>query len=189
MTDETMQSDAPLTSGRESVRSEAEKGTAEEGYALAGRTFTVDRPREELYAFWRDFSNLPRFMENIEEVRVADETRSHWVVRGPAGESVEWDAIITEDEPGRRFSWESTEGAMIRNRGTVEFLDGPAGRGTWVRATIAYDPPGSALGKWVAKLFQAEPKLQVRRDLRRFKQLMETGEVSTSRPPSAAPRA
>jgi uncharacterized membrane protein len=159
------------------------------GDVLVGRSVTIDRPRAELYAFWRDFTNLPRFMHNIHSVVIRDEQHSHWVIEAPAGRTVEWDSKITEDEPGQLIGWESLEGASVRNSGCVEFLDSPDGRGTVVRVTIAYDPPAGALGKVIAKLFQKEPKVQARQDLRRFKQLMETGEVSIARPPDAAPRA
>ena len=156
--------------------------------ALVGRTITVNRPREALYAFWRDFRNLPRFLENIEQVTVGDERRSHWVVKAPAGRTVEWDAQIVEDEPGRVIAWESLDGGDIRNAGRIEFRDAPPGRGTEIAATLVYDPPGGDVGKLIAKLFQKEPKVQARRDLRRFKQLMETGEISTSAAPEAGPR-
>ena len=155
---------------------------------LVGRTVSIERPREELYAFWRDFRNLPRFMENIESVVVGDDRRSHWVVAAPGEKSVEWDSVITEDVRNQRIVWTSAEGADVRNDGQIEFRDSTNGRGTIVTATIVYHPPGGALGKAVAKLFQREPNIQARRDLRRFKQLMETGEVSTTEPQVAAPR-
>ena len=157
--------------------------------ALVGRTVTVNRPREELYAFWRDFRNLARFMENVESVRVDDDRRSHWVVKAPGGKTVEWDSVLTEEEENRVLAWESAPDADIKNTGRIEFRDAPPGRGTEITATIVYDPPGGDLGKLIAKLFQKEPKIQARRDLRRFKQLMETGEISTSEAPDAAPRA
>lgn len=184
------ESDAPLTTAvhqRDVAKAAAEARHWDEA-ALAGRTVTVNAPREQVYAFWRDFKNLARFMENIEAVTELDGNISHWKVRAPAGRTVEWDSRLTEDEPGRLLAWESLEGADIRNTGRIEFLDAPGGRGTWVRATIVYDPPGGDLGKLIAKLFQAEPKLQARRDLRRFKQLIETGEISTAEAPDAAPR-
>jgi len=156
--------------------------------ALVERTVTIDRPREELYAFWRDFTNLARFMENIESVTVIDTLRSHWIVKAPANTSVEWDSIITEDVPNEVIAWSTAEGASVPNTGRIEFRDSSNGRGTIVTATLAYDPPAGAVGKLVAKLFQREPKIQARRDLRRFKQLMETGEIATSAPPFAAPR-
>jgi len=155
--------------------------TADESEQLVGRTVTINRPRHELYAFWRDFGNLPRIMENIESVTELDEQRSHWVVRAPAGQTVEWDSVIVEDIPDELISWQSDAGADIANSGRIDFRDAPGGRGTWVTATIAYDPPAGGVGKLVAKLFQREPKIQARRDLRRFKQFMETGEIATAR--------
>jgi uncharacterized membrane protein len=186
-----LESDAPLTAAvhqRDMAHEAAEERSWHEA-ALVGRTITVNRPREALYAFWRDFRNLARFMENVESVRVDDDRRSHWVVKAPAGKTVEWDSVLTEEEEGRVLAWESAPGADIRNTGRIEFRDAPAGRGTEITATIVYDPPGGDLGKLIAKLFQKEPKIQARRDLRRFKQLMETGEISTSEAPDAAPRA
>jgi uncharacterized membrane protein len=159
----------------------ADNETAQEAKDLVERTVTINRPRHELYAFWRDFSNLAQIMENIESVTVLDERRSHWVVRAPAGQTVEWDSVIVEDIPDELISWQSDAGADITNSGRIDFRDAHGKRGTLVTATIAYDPPGGAAGKLVAKLFQREPKIQARRDLRRFKQFMETGEIATSR--------
>jgi len=186
----TAHGDAPLSSAHhpdpEALAADID---AHKGDVIIGRTVTINRPREELYRFWRDFRNLPRFMENIERVTVYDEGHSHWVVAAPAGNTVEWDSMITEDVPNERISWASLEGASVRNSGSVDFYDSSNHRGTRVTVTIAYDPPGGALGRMVAKLFQREPKIQARQDLRRFKQLMETGEVATARAPNAAPRA
>ena len=155
---------------------------------IIAKTVTINRPRQTLYAFWRDFRNLPLFMENIESVAVTDDHRSHWKVKAPAGTSVEWDSVIIEDIPGQVIEWRSVDKASIKNSGRIEFRDSPNGRGTWVSAVIAYDPPGGKFGKAIATMFGREPKLQARRDLRRFKQLMETGEIATSEPPNAAPR-
>jgi uncharacterized membrane protein len=185
----TAHDDAPLSAAK-SPNVEAVAGLdARKGDVLVGRTVTIDKPREELYAFWRDFSNLPRFMQHIRSVTVNSADRSHWVVEAPGGKFVEWDSEITDDQPGHAIAWSSLPEAGVRNSGRVEFADSPDGRGSIVRVTLAYDPPGGAVGKLIAKLFQQEPKIQARRDLRRFKQLMETGEVSTARPPDAAPRA
>lgn len=159
------------------------------GDVLIGRSVTINRARDELYAFWRDFNNLPKFMHNVNSVTVKDQTHSHWVIEAPAGKAVEWDSEITQDQPGRLIAWRSMEGASVRNSGSVEFIDSPDGRGTVVRVTLAYDPPAGAVGRLIAKLFQKEPKVQARQDLRRFKQLMETGEIATAKPPAAAPRA
>jgi uncharacterized membrane protein len=176
-------SDAPLTVARDSDT--AREATDGDEKAIVGRTVTINRPREEIYSFWRDFSNLTTIMDNVERIDVLDDRRSHWVVKAPAGRTVEWDAIVTEDEPGRLIAWESAEGADVKSSGRVEFLDAPPGRGTMVRATIGYDPPGGTIGEWIAKLFQRAPNVQARRDLRRLKQYLETGEVTTSASPSA----
>jgi uncharacterized membrane protein len=184
------ESDAPLTAAvhQRDIAKEAAEDRGWPEAALVGRTVTINRPRAELYAFWRDFRNLPEFMENVVSVTPADGGRSHWVIQAPAGKTVEWDSVITEDVEGQVIAWESAEGADVRNTGRIEFRDNSAGRGTEVTATIVYDPPAGEIGKLIAKLFQKEPKIQARRELRRFKQLMETGEISTSKSPDAAPR-
>jgi uncharacterized membrane protein len=186
----TAHDDAPLSAAK-NPDPMAENGelAPQHGDVLVGRSVTINRPRGELYGFWRDFNNLPLFMHNVNSVTIKDRTYSHWIIAAPAGKTVEWDSKITQDEPGRLIAWQSMEGASVRNSGQVEFLDSPDGRGTVVRVTLTYDPPAGAVGKLVAKLFQKEPKVQARQDLRRFKQLMETGEVSTAQPPDAAPRA
>jgi uncharacterized membrane protein len=185
-----LESDAPLTAAVHQ-RDIAHQVAEERGWheaALVGRTVTINRPRAELYAFWRDFRNLALFMENVESVTPGDDRRSHWVVKAPAGKTVEWDSVLTEEVENEVLAWESVEGADIKNAGRIEFKDGPPGRGTEVTATIVYEPPGGDLGKLIAKLFQKEPKIQARRELRRFKQLMETGEISTAKGSDAAPQ-
>ncbi|UAL10095.1 SRPBCC family protein [Caulobacter segnis] len=185
-----LQSDAPLTAAvrqRDVANAVAEERGWHEA-ALVGRTITINRPRAELYAFWRDFRNLALFMENVERVTPGDDRRSHWVVRAPAGRTVEWDSILTEEVENELLAWESAEGADIKNAGRIEFRDAPPGRGTQITATIVYEPLGGDLGKLVAKLFQKEPKIQARRELRRFKQLIETGEISTAKTSDAAPQ-
>lgn len=152
---------------------------APDDFTLVGKSVTINRPRDELFAYWRDFARLPSFMDNLERVDVVSDTRSHWVVKGPAGKTYEWDADITQEREGELIAWASAQGADIPNSGRIEFRDAGA-RGTIVTATIAYDPPGGAVGALIAKLFQREPAIQARRDLRRFKQLMETGEVATN---------
>ena len=150
---------------------------------LVSRAVTISRPPEELYRFWRDFSNLAQIMDDIERIEVIDPVRSHWVVKGPGGKDVEWDSLVTEDVANRRIAWKAAEGAEIQNSGWVEFREGPEGRGTEVHALIAYDAPGGLFGRLIAKALQHEPNTQARRELRRFKQLMETGEVTTSEGP------
>ncbi|HEX8300418.1 MAG TPA: SRPBCC family protein [Sphingomonas sp.] len=149
-----------------------------QGDSVTSRAVTINRPANELYAYWRDFGNLVSFMDNVERIEVLDGTRSHWVVKAPAGKTVEWDARITEETEGRLIAWTSEEGADVPNSGRIEFRDAGA-RGTVVTATILYDPPAGVIGKVIAKMFQREPAIQARRDLRRFKQLMETGEIAT----------
>jgi uncharacterized membrane protein len=183
----TIGDDAPLSTAKRPNPVAAGVG-AEKDDVLVGRSVTIDRSPHELYDFWRDFRNLPLFMENIESVQMIDPLRSHWRVKGPADSTVEWHSIITEDTPGEVIAWVSTDDASVPNSGRIEFRDSGNGRGTVVTATIAYDPPASKLGEVVAKMLGRAPKLQARRDLRRFKQLMETGEIPNSEPPAAAPR-
>ncbi len=173
--------DAPLaTSKRADAVDEFTASLIEpKGDAIAARAVTINRPARELYAYWRDFSNLATFMDNVVSVSPIDDKRSHWVVKAPGGKTVEWDAVITEETPDRLIAWTSEPGADVPNSGRIEFRDAGA-RGTIVTATIAYDPPAGVVGKLIAKMFQREPAIQARRDLRRFKQLMETGEIATS---------
>ncbi len=164
---------------------------AERGWpsaAVFSRAVTINKPRHEVYAYFRDFAKLPTFMENIAEVTETDATHSHWTVRGPGGLRASWDAVTTEDIPGERIVWETEPGATIANRGAVEFKDAPGGRGTEIHATIAYRPPLGTAGKLVAKLTQREPGIQVRRDLKRLKMLLETGEIATNAPQGTAPK-
>lgn len=180
-----VQDDAPAFTSKDK---EVRRSVGEEGEtSVHGIAVTINRPREELYAYWRDFGNLARFMENVESIEVLDDTRSHWKVQGPNG-TYEWDAIVTEEVAGERIAWKSGEGADVRNSGWVSFGEASPGRGTVVTAAIAYSPPAGIIGKVVAKLSQKEPAIQARRDLRRFKQLMETGEIATSSPPNPAPK-
>lgn len=146
---------------------------------LLASSVTINRPVNEVYAFVRDFARLPHFMENIERIDVLDAERSHWVVKGPADSRYEWDSRIIAEVEGQSLTWQSEDGGDVANSGKVSFQ--PAGaRGTVVTAIIAYDPPGGTIGKLVSKLFQREPSIQTRRDLRRLKQLLETGEIATA---------
>ncbi len=141
---------------------------------------TVNRPVEAIYQYWRNFENLPRFMRHLETVAIIDERRSHWVAKGPAGMRVEWEAELVTDRPNEQIAWRSLEGSSVTNAGSVRFRSAPGGRGTEVRVDLQYAPPGGKLGAAVASLFGAEPAQQVIDDLRRFKQVMETGEVVVS---------
>lgn len=148
--------------------------------ALVGRTITVNRPRPEVYARWRDFSGFPDFMENVRAVTPIGDKGARWVVAAPGGGTVTFETTITEERPDELIAWKSEEGSEVRNSGRIVFRDAPGGRGTEVEATIAYDPPGGTFGRAAAKLFQREPRIQTRRELKRFKQLMETGEVAVA---------
>jgi uncharacterized membrane protein len=147
--------------------------------ALLAESVTINRSAQELYAFWRDPGNLVGVMENAVAIEPLGPDRSRWTVKAPAGKEVSWESVITKDVPGREIYWQSAEGADVANSGRIEFRDA-GDRGTIVRAVIAYDPPGGTVGKMIAKLFQREPRIQTRRDLHRFKQLMEAGEIATS---------
>jgi uncharacterized membrane protein len=136
---------------------------------------------EECYRFWRNIENLPRFMESLESVRALDERRFHWVAKGPATPSLEWDCEITEDRPGAALAWRTLNGAQVPNAGSVIFEPAAEGRGTIVRLSIHYSPVGGRLTAALAKLLRQDPQSQVREDLRRFKQLLETGEIATTR--------
>jgi len=143
------------------------------------RAVTIDKPLEELYAFWRRFDNLPRFMQHLEAVTVIDDMRSHWVAKAPFGHTVEWDAEIINEIPNELIAWRSTEGAQIPNAGSVRFQAAPGGRGTEIIVTLEYNPPAGVVGALVAKIWGEEPNQQVADDLRHFKSLMEAGEIPT----------
>ncbi len=143
------------------------------------KSITIKKSPTEIYAFWRDLENLPRFMQHLESVKVTNGT-STWRAKAPAGMSIEWKAEITLDEPGESIGWRSIEGASVPNRGVVRFAPAPGGRGTQVLVELKYDAPGGALGAAIAKLFGEEPSQQISGDLRRLKQVMETGEVMQS---------
>jgi uncharacterized membrane protein len=144
------------------------------------QSVTINRPPGELYSFWRNFENLPRFMGHLESVKVTGGDRSHWVAKGPAGTSVEWDAEVYNEKEGELIAWRSLEGSQVDNAGSVHFEPATGGRGTVVRVVLKYDPPAGKLGAAVAKLFGESPDQQIGEDLRRFKQLMETGETATT---------
>jgi uncharacterized membrane protein len=143
------------------------------------KAYTINKPAAELFAYWRNFENLAGFMSHVEEIKVLDEKRSHWKVKGPAGYSVEWDAEIIDEIPNRVISWRSLAGADVASAGSVRFID-TEDRGTEVRVTLNYIPPAGRVGAAVAKLFGRDPLSEINEDLRRFKRLMETGEIATT---------
>ncbi len=142
-------------------------------------SYTIAKPAEELFRFWRQFENLPRIMSHVERVEVRDSVHSHWVSKGPAGKQVEWDAQIINEEPDRLIAWHSLPGADVDNAGSVRFIPAPGDRGTEVHVELDYIPPAGTLGFIFAKLFGQEPRQQIKEDLRHLKQLMEAGEIPT----------
>ena len=144
------------------------------------KSVTINKSAAELYNFWRNFENLPKFMTHLESVKVldGDGKRSHWKAKAPLGQSVEWDAELTSDVENTRLGWKSLEGSDIANSGVVEFLP-TSNRGTEVRVILTYEPPAGYVGTIIAKLFGEEPSQQVYGDLYRFKSLMESEEVIT----------
>ncbi len=151
----------------------------ERGSIPVNKSIVVDASPEEVYAFWRDLTNLPRFMRHLETVTWTGDGRSHWVASAPAG-AVEWDAEITEDRPDQLIAWRSLEGSEVDNSGTVRFEQATGGRGTLVRVELNYSPPGGAAGALVARLMGEDPDGQMQVDLRRLKQVIELGEVVVS---------
>lgn len=144
------------------------------------KTVTIDRPVEELYSYWHNLENLPTFMKHVKSVTMLDGRRSHWVANAPLGQVVEWDAETIQDEPNRLIAWASVEGADVTNSGFVRFSPAPGDRGTEVKVVLEYEIPGGQLTAAVAKLFGEEPEQQIGDELRRFKQLMEAGEIATT---------
>jgi uncharacterized membrane protein len=151
------------------------------------RAVTVNAPRDELYRRWRDFTAAPEWMEIVEQVENLGDGRHRWTVRGPGDKPITYETVITEERDGEVLAWDSAPGATVRSSNRLEFRDAPGGRGTEIHAVMTYDPPLGPLGKLAAIATQKAPELQVRRDLRRFKQLVEAGEIATTEGPGAAP--
>ncbi|KHK89949.1 SRPBCC family protein [Novosphingobium malaysiense] len=151
-------------------------------HAVTGRTVTIRKPRAELFAFWRDFTNLPAIMENVEKIAIKDAAKglAVWTIKAPAGRTVEVETTIVREDEGQLIAWRSVEGSQIETEGRVTFENAPGNRGTRVTLIIAYKPPAGDLGRAAAKLFLREPAVQARHDLKRFKAFMETGEITTS---------
>jgi uncharacterized membrane protein len=138
---------------------------------------TINRPPEELFAFWRDFRNLPRVMEHIEWVDCHDERRSKWRVRRPGGKHLEWEAEIINEHPNELIAWRTLEGSDVRHAGSIRFTPAPGARGTEVKLAVEYE--GGKLANAVARLFHHSPEQEIREDLRHFKQIIEAGEIPT----------
>lgn len=144
------------------------------------KSITINTTPEQMYAFWRDFSNLPRFMRHLKSVEVRDAKRSRWIAKGPAGIDAEWDAEIINEVPNELIGWRSVANSNVDNAGSVHFERNTGGRGTVVRVVLRYDPPAGKAGTAVATLFGKNPSHEVQEDLRTLKQIIETGEIATT---------
>lgn len=146
-----------------------------DGWGEVDQTLTIARSAEELYTIWRDLESLPDILSHVKVVREESPTQSHWIVEGPLGTDIGWDAVITRDIPGKQISWKSTPEADVDNEGSVEFSSAPGSAFTELRVRMSYRPPAGALGKAVAALFGKDPNGQVEDDLRKFKESVEAG--------------
>ncbi len=158
----------------------AVRGARKGGSMELTATTTIRKPAPEVYAFWRNLENLPTFMAHLEQVRTTGDRTSRWTADAPFGKDVGWDAEIIEEVPGEKLAWRSTGNADVPNAGTIRFLPAPDGVSTEVHVVLVYDIPGGTIGKAVAKYFGEEPHQQLDDDLRRLKQVLETGEVVRS---------
>lgn len=144
------------------------------------KSVTINKSPEELYRFWRNFENLPRFMNHLQSVKTLDDKRSHWVTEAPLGRTVEWDAEITEEKENQFITWRSLKGAGVENSGTVRFQREFNGDNTEVKVTMEYNPPGGMAGAVVATIFGEAPDQQLQEDLFRLKQEIENGGISAT---------
>ncbi|MDY0066639.1 MAG: SRPBCC family protein [Steroidobacteraceae bacterium] len=141
---------------------------------------SINASPEELYTFWKKLDNLPRFMQHVQSVSRTNDRISHWVAKAPAGATIEWDAEIIDDQPNARLGWRTLPDSEIRHEGAVSFVRGAGGRGSIVHCELFYQPPAGRLGAALSSLLGEEPRKQINDDLRRLKQLIETGEVATT---------
>jgi uncharacterized membrane protein len=168
-------SDAPVWTRKKSPKNSRR--------ALSGKTVLINRPLEQLYDAWQ-VERFPEFMENVISVENMGDGVSRWVIKGPAGRDVTLINRISREDTPNRITWQSEPKSDIANSGEVRFVEAPANRGTYVSLLISYQPPAGGLGRAAAKILQREPEVQGRRDLLRFKQLMETGEITSNASPS-----
>jgi len=144
------------------------------------RSMTIARSPAEVYRFWRDFQNLPKFMVHLESVETLDATHSYWRARSVGKQTFEWNAEIVEDRPNELIRWRTMSSSQVTHEGVVRFVEAPGGRGTEIHVGATYEPPGGPLGRAIALVFGKEPSQQIEGDLRRLKQVMEVGEVIES---------
>ncbi len=164
-----------IHAGRERKRGQGTEKSAPEVHAA----ITIGRSPDELYTFWRDQQNLPRIHGHFAEVTPIDDTKSHWRIHSPLEASFEWDSILTKQEAGREISWESLPGTQFPNQGSVQFRPAPGALGTEVRLWTKFEPPLGAAGRLAAKALRSVPRAITENTLRRFKSLVETGEIPT----------
>lgn len=167
--------------GRDSDRSDTKVALAGPRGVHVYESVVINRPPNELFRFWRDFSNLPRFMDHLENVEVLNHTRSVWTAKAPAGMHVTWEAEVINEIDGELIGWQSTANADVATAGSVRFVPAMGG-GTEIIVHLQYEPPAGKLGALVASVFGEEPSQQIRADLQRLKQILETGDVPRSAP-------
>jgi uncharacterized membrane protein len=166
-----------VLTGQELSRESKAAGPGRERGVRVAESITINRSPEEVYQYWRNFENLPRFMSNLDAVQMVDDRRLHWRMRAPTGAQLEWDAELIDDRPNQLIAWRSLPGAELPNSGAVRFVPAPGGRGTEVHVELTYEPPGGRFAAPFAKLLGRE---QVTNNLRRLKQLLEAGEIIQS---------
>lgn len=173
---------AAIEQGRLQQSGAASTGAMETGTGVVRvrKSININQGPEACYRFWRNFENFPRFMNHVDEVHTLDATRSHWTVRAPLGRHVEWTAELASDVPSQQLGWRTLPGAEVDHAGVVRFMPASGGRGTVVEVDLSYHAPLGKAGSLIAKLFGEEPSQQIEEDLRRFKQLIETGEIPTT---------
>ncbi|HLP26549.1 MAG TPA: SRPBCC family protein, partial [Acidobacteriota bacterium] len=171
---------APTTASRPRSRSGSRVSVPDNKGVKVVRAVTIRRPAAELYEFWRNVENLPRIIRHSVTIAARSPTESHWSVSGPGGKCYEWDSLVINDEPGRLIAWRTADGADIAHAGSIRFEDAPGDEGTEVTVQVEYIAPGGKLGQLLGKLTGAEPGQQVGDTLRRFKALMECGEIPTT---------
>jgi uncharacterized membrane protein len=173
--------------GRNSDRSDTRVALGGDRGVHVFESITINRPSPELFRFWRDFSNLPRFMEHLDDVRVISPVRSIWTAKAPVGMRVKWEADIINEIEGELIGWQSTENADVATAGSVRFVPSESG-GTEIVVHLQYEPPAGKLGSLVAAMFGEEPSQQIRSDLRRLKMMLETNDIPRRAPGNAMPR-
>jgi uncharacterized membrane protein len=167
---------------------DAGEATSKTACSSAESSIIVNVPRERAYAYWRDFANFPNFMHHLKSVQVTDGRHSRWTAYGPMAKEIEWDAEITEERENERIAWRSIEGSDVEMEGSVEFTEATGRRGTLIKIEMRYSSPGGGAGQIAMKLFGKDPSFLIRQDIRRFKALLETGEVPTTEGQSHGPR-